>query len=198
MLVDALVDQGVSRTIARQLARDKPEVCRRCLDYLPFVKIRTTPGAWLAHAIRDEYGPPEGYQKANAPPAERTQGVPAVTEASRTDIIARQQQKDARLRERYRQMQETHGEALAAFDDYVASERAKAERIAHWLTPSKASAYLAGFDNEDRRVELFAAWLQRRSAPSFVVPGTARRRRGENPVIQENRGAEKALENPRP
>ena len=53
-LADELVGNGVGRGVARRLARDKPEACRRCLDYLPYAQFRTTPGAWLSHAIRDE------------------------------------------------------------------------------------------------------------------------------------------------
>ncbi|MBY0513828.1 MAG: hypothetical protein K2P78_07935 [Gemmataceae bacterium] len=55
---------GVGRAVARRLVREKPEVCRRCLDYPPFADYRTTPGAWLAHATRDEYGPPMAYLAA--------------------------------------------------------------------------------------------------------------------------------------
>lgn len=63
-LVDELVRHGVGRAVARRLVREKPEVCRRCLDYPPFADYRTTPGAWLAHATRDEYGPPMAYLAA--------------------------------------------------------------------------------------------------------------------------------------
>ena len=31
-----------------------------------FPKFRTSKGAWLANAIRDEYGPPQGYEDAKA------------------------------------------------------------------------------------------------------------------------------------
>jgi hypothetical protein len=63
-LVDELVGHGVGRAVARRLASEKPDVCRRCLDFLPYVQCKTTPGAWLANAIRDEYGPPKAYLAA--------------------------------------------------------------------------------------------------------------------------------------
>src|SRR5262249_15020013 len=58
-LVGELVSHGVSRSAARRLARGKPEVCRRCLEYLPYAVVKTTKGAWLANAIEHEFGPPE-------------------------------------------------------------------------------------------------------------------------------------------
>jgi len=69
-LAEELVGHGVGRAAARRLALEKPEVCRRCLEYLPFAKFRTTSGAWLANAIRDEYGPPRGL-----PPGEGAAGA---------------------------------------------------------------------------------------------------------------------------
>ena len=56
--------KGVSRTVAQKLAHAKPETCLRYLDYLPYARVKTSPGAWLANAIEHEYGPPEGYLKA--------------------------------------------------------------------------------------------------------------------------------------
>ncbi|MBX9581989.1 MAG: replication protein, partial [Gemmataceae bacterium] len=60
-LVEELVRNGVGRGTAGRLAAEKPDVCRRCLAYLPSAAVRTTPGAWLAAAIRDEFGPPERF-----------------------------------------------------------------------------------------------------------------------------------------
>ena len=61
VLIKELTSHGVGRTTAVVLAREKPDLCRRYLGYLPFADIRTTKGAWLTNAIRDEYGPPQRY-----------------------------------------------------------------------------------------------------------------------------------------
>jgi hypothetical protein len=100
-LVEDLVGNGVGRAIARELAREKPEVCRRCLGYLPFVRVKTTPGAWLANAIRGEYGPPAGYAKPRpARPKPARDGA-----AAREGLQGRQEPGqaaiDARLRDSY-------------------------------------------------------------------------------------------------
>ena len=34
---------------------------RACLAYLPHAQVKTSKGAWLANAIRDEYGPPPAF-----------------------------------------------------------------------------------------------------------------------------------------
>jgi phage replication O-like protein O len=62
-LIERLVNEGVGRSVAIDLARKKPKVCELQLEYLPFAEIRKSKGAWLASAIRNEYGPPEKYQK---------------------------------------------------------------------------------------------------------------------------------------
>jgi hypothetical protein len=51
VLVEELVSHGVGRTAAERYAQEKPATCRRCLEYLPYAKFKTTKGAWLANAI---------------------------------------------------------------------------------------------------------------------------------------------------
>lgn len=67
-LARELVSHGVGRSVAERLARTKPAVCRRCLEYLPYAKWKTTKGAWLSSAIELEFGPP--------PPPWRTRPTP--------------------------------------------------------------------------------------------------------------------------
>jgi DNA-binding transcriptional ArsR family regulator len=160
-LVEELVSHGVGRSTADRLAREKPDTCRRCLDYLPYAKFKTTKGAWLANAIRDEYGPPPGYEKARALLAREQ-------EARRRDLARNAQEKDelaireqnaARVGSAYQQLEEMQGEAYAAFTEYVQRERARTDRIAQHLSPERRAELLAAFDRPERRLELFQAWI---------------------------------------
>ncbi len=56
-LLEELTAAGLSRYTAEQLAREKPEECRRQLAWLPSRKARN-PGAVLVTAIREEWAPP--------------------------------------------------------------------------------------------------------------------------------------------
>ncbi len=158
-LLEELVSHGVSRSVARQLAAEKPAVCRRCLAYLPYAEIRTSRGAWLANAIRDEYGPPPGYEKARAE-AERfaaKQKLAALKRAQMSQEVRLRQEKEARLREAYRSLQ---GEALSAFRDFVEQERTKAARVVVHLSAKGREAFLAAFEAPERRLELFEDWVE--------------------------------------
>ncbi|MBX9625557.1 MAG: replication protein [Gemmataceae bacterium] len=147
-LVGELVAHGVGRAVAEELARGKPDVCRRCLDYLPFAHVKTTRGAWLANAIRGEYGPPAGFVKARA-----LGSTVKRPETPHRAAIAE------RARAAYARLEQTRPEAITAFTGHVAAERQRAERIAARLSPRRREEYLADFDSRDRQLELFARWL---------------------------------------
>jgi hypothetical protein len=161
-LAKELIAQGVSRSVATRLAKEKPEVCRRCLEYLPFARYRTNPGAWLANAIRDEYGPPEGYTEAKRQ-EERTlarekQEAAQKSRASHLDSLRRE--KLAKAREILARLEnEQTAEAFLAFMGYVAEERRKAERMVAQLSAPRQTEYLSTFDAEEHRVVLFCRWL---------------------------------------
>ena len=147
-LVEELVRSGVGRGTARRLAAEKPDVCRRCLEYLPFAAVRTTPGAWLAAAIRDEFGPPERFVKragASAPAAPR----PSDREAARA----------ARLRADLARLERGRPDALSAFRAFAAAERDRAERFAGRLSPKGRAEFLAQFDTPDHRLALYDRWV---------------------------------------
>src|SRR5262249_34336660 len=52
-LIEELVGHGVGRAAAMRFVREKPETCRRCLEYLPYAKLKSTRGAWLASISTD-------------------------------------------------------------------------------------------------------------------------------------------------
>jgi hypothetical protein len=155
-LIKELVSHGVSRAAAVHLAKTKPDACRRCLDYLPFAQIRKTKGAWLANAIRDEYGPPEGYLKAEQ---ERKRRTASRSMARQTAQKAPSRQKLEWLSSAYEQMAKSNGDALAAFSAYVEEERRRVAHIARGLTEKRRDRLVAAFDEPGRRLELFEQWL---------------------------------------
>jgi hypothetical protein len=172
-LVEELVSHGVGRTAARRYVREKPETCRRQLEYLPYAKFRTTKGAWLANAIRDEYGPPQGYAEEQARFARERQAEERrlARKALQQHGAAIREEKTTRLGVAYRQLEKTGGEAFRAFCAFVEQERAKTDRIALHLSPRRREELLAGFDHPDRRLQLFEAWTN--AGSGFPVPQTA-------------------------
>lgn len=174
-LVELLVGHGVGRSVARKFARDKPEVCRRCLEHLPYARFKTTRGAWLANAIRDEYGPPPGYEEARARQQRAREGA-LLQDARQSREEARKREKEAWLRATYGRLEKERGEAYTAFSAYVAGERVRAARIAGQLSARRREEHLAAFDRPERRLQLFEDWLQgqgRRFAPSRPITAPA-------------------------
>lgn len=159
-LVEELVSHGVGRSAARRFAREKPEVCRNQLQYLPYARFKTTKGAWLANAIRDEYGPPQGYEDAKARKAlaRDAEEKRLARSALQKHGLAISEAKTARLRAAYSQVELTGGEPLRAFCEYVEQERAKTGRFARHLSPSRQAEVLAAFDLPDQRLALFEEW----------------------------------------
>jgi hypothetical protein len=180
VLADELVSHGVGRATAERLARSKPEACRRCLEYLPYARVRTTKGAWLASGIRDDYGPPEGYEKARLERERREKARSAdrvrTARLSQEDLLRRK--KEERLAELYARLEEEGGEALSNFQWYLGEQRHRAERFAVHLSTQRREEHLAAFDGHERRLELFGKWLEgldgkERTAARGVRPGAS-------------------------
>jgi hypothetical protein len=166
-LVEALISHGVGKSAAERLAREKPHVSRRCLEYLPFARLKSTKGAWLANAIRDEYGPPPGFEaeKARIARAQEAAARDEARSAARIRECALKEEESARLWSRLRLLEEGEGEAYSTFCSYVEAERSRVDRVARLLSPARRRALLSAFDDPRRRLELFAAW------ESFGQPG---------------------------
>jgi hypothetical protein len=159
-LVEALISHGVGKSAAERLAREKPDMSRRCLEYLPFARLKSTKGAWLANAIRDEYGPPPGFEAERAR-ITRAQEARARDEARSVVQIrerAIREEETARLWSRLKRLEEGEGEAYSAFCSYVEAERSRVDRVARLLSPTRRRELLSAFDDPRRRLELFAAW----------------------------------------
>jgi hypothetical protein len=158
-LVQELIGRGVGGKVAARLAAQKPDVCRRCLEYLPFADIRTTPGAWLANAIEGEFGPPERFVRAKqeSVPDKALSPVPSPKSEE-----ARHAANVERLRVSYAHFEKTQPDALSDFTEFVAAERVKAERFSHQLSERGRADYLEQFENEEHRLSLFERWLNAR------------------------------------
>jgi hypothetical protein len=172
-LVEELVSHGVGRAAAKRFAREKPETCRRQLQYLPYARFKSK-GAWLANAIRDDYGPPRGYEEATARKAREQDAEDRrlARKALQQHGLAIREEKAARLRAAYRQLEEKGGEALRAFGEYVEQERARTGRVArHLSSPARRAEALAAFDRPEQRLELFEAWMN--SGAGFPVQESA-------------------------
>jgi len=159
-LVEELVSHGVGRTAAARFAREKPDTCRRQLAYLPYAKFKTTKGGWLANAIRDEYGPPPGYDldRARSDREREMEAGRRAKKAIQKQEAALREETRARVGEAYQTLHEAGGEVLFAFNEHVEKERAKMTRIAVHLSPERRDELLASFDSLARRLELFEAW----------------------------------------
>ena len=59
----------------------------------------------------------------------------------------------------YTLIEKTQPEAFADFIRYLEYEKEKARRMAAVLSPGRRADYLASFDDEEKRLELFARWL---------------------------------------
>lgn len=75
-LVAELTAAGLNRDVARRFAAASPEECRRQLDHMPFVRFGEGGflggrGKWLRLAIEQGFGPPDGYEAAQAKRQER-------------------------------------------------------------------------------------------------------------------------------
>lgn len=124
-LVEVLISHGVGKSAAERFAREKPDICRRCLDYLPFAKLRSTKGAWLANAIRDEYGPPPGFEAERARIARTQEARERVEARSAVELRERaiREEETARLESGLRRLEEGESAAYSAFCSYVEAER---------------------------------------------------------------------------
>jgi hypothetical protein len=168
-LVEQLVGHGVGRAAAEQLARDKPAVCRRCLEYLPYANVRTTPGAWLANAIRGEYGPPQGYLRGQVVPPVSATDTATPGKRGTSPAGGRHATIVARLRDAYGLLEKTRPDAITAFTAYLMAEQDRARRFATRLSLRRGEEYLASFDSEEHRLRVFARWLET-EGETFVSP----------------------------
>jgi len=180
-LILVLVKHGVSRRVAERHAKAKPEVCTRCLSYLPFAKIRTTPGAWLASAIEQEFGPPEAFTKAENAQKRRIQATTIDPDAAKMAEDERRSILRKRLMFSLNQLPKTQPDAFSAFERFQKAERDRARRFARMLNEDRQNEYLQSLESDDHRLTVFASWLKEdgKVYRNVLVDGTSEGRLSE-------------------
>lgn len=173
-LLKALVAADLNRGDAVRFARERPEVCRRQLGFLPFVeKFKTSRGAYLRRAIEDDFSPPLAYLQAQ----EREQAQRSVR-AKRAQELFQANQEKARqshekrfygayldfLRERVGEVEKTHPGAHAAFLEWAGEQRAVYFKPPFAGRPMNERA-LEVFDREDSHLERFVTFFREKGAP---------------------------------
>lgn len=159
-LISELVKHGVSRRVAERHATAKPEVCKRCLSYLPFARIRTTSGAWLATAIEQEFGPPEAFIKAEDAKKRKRAPVSSTQDARQAAQAERESLLRLRLMRTMDQLSKSQPDAFTAFEKFRDSERQRARRFAKMLNEERQGQYLDSLDGEEQRLSAFETWLK--------------------------------------
>ena len=163
-LVEKLTSNGVGRTVAEELARSHPDACRRCMEYLPFVNIRSSKGAFLANGIRHGYGPPKAYEEAQQRLARN--GVDSVRNggpvAQRIGQLTTPPRRND-LRARFLAWREKYPEEHVAFLAFEEEEKSKVERIARRLSAKRRGEVLSEWKDDEKCLERYERWLRMRS-----------------------------------
>ncbi len=173
-LIKALVAADLNRGDAVRFVAERPEVCRRQLEFLPFVeKFKTSRGAYLRRAIEDDFGPPLAYLQAQ----EREEAQRSVR-AKRAQELFQAQEEKARqshekrfygayldfLRERVGEVEKTHPGAFTAFAEWERGQRA-----VYFKPPFAGRCMneraLEIFDREETHLERFVSFFRGKGAP---------------------------------
>ncbi len=161
-LIEELVRAQLNRTDAIRLAREKPDVCRRQLDYLPFIeKFKTSRGAYLRSAIEGDFGPPPTYSQAQ----ERQEQEQASKRRRAQELFAANEKKArqshqerfygaylAYLRERVGELEKAQPAAFMAFREGETAQRAVLTEGPFAKRPLNQKA-VEVFDREETRLE---------------------------------------------
>jgi hypothetical protein len=162
-LVERLAENGLNRSDAERLAREKPDECRRQLDHLPFVpEFRSSPGAYLRSAIEGGYGPPKGYAEHAAKERARKRQAEEATlkQARQSHQKAHHTAFTAWVGERVGELRNAQPEVILAFEEADAAARAKMVR----LFPTGSTmlqATLADLDRPEAGQERLREFLQK-------------------------------------
>lgn len=131
-LVEQLVANDVNRGDAERLAREKPEECRRQLEYLELVtEFKSSRGAYLRTAIEKGFGAPKGYAalKTKRDAAQRQKEAAALKEARQSHQKAHSAAYLAWVGEKVDELRISQPEAIFGFEEADAAEGAKMTRL---------------------------------------------------------------------
>jgi phage replication O-like protein O len=154
-LIERLVLEGVGRSVATDLVRRNPKACELQLEYLPFAEVRKSKGAWLACAIRSQYGPPEKYLKEQE--RKRLQALPQKTSSR---VECHNEARKVQLgKTAYARISKVNPETIDAFKLHLQNEKERAALFSKKLTDTKRNEYLAHLESEEYLIDQFTLWL---------------------------------------
>lgn len=173
-LVANLVAADLNRGDAKRFARERPDVCRRQLEYLPFIeKFKTSRGAYLRRAIEEDFGPPSGFarhlEEREAQKAAKSQKARELFEANQEKARQSHQERFYGaylefMRERVVEVKTTHPGAFLAFLEWEGEQRSVYFKPPFAGRPMNERA-LEIFDREEGHLERFCTFFRERGAP---------------------------------
>jgi hypothetical protein len=155
-----LMAAGVSKTEAQHLAQQYPDECRRQLEFLPYAEVKSTPGAYLAAAIRQGFAPPRAFQEGQdrRVEAERRRKAAEAQAARERADTARRDADQALLDSELATLEVDAPDAFLAFQAFVQQrQETEGARLAS-MPPAVRKRMAARYETPDFRRELFREW----------------------------------------
>ena len=159
-LVEELVTHDLNRGDAIRLAREKPDQCRRQLEYLKFLiqthfVFRRSKGGYLYTAIKEENGPPTGYEEAR-----RAEAQSIKERAHQSAELAHSAAKQNRLRKTLDRLEIDQPAVYSAFLEYVEKNKQVAlDKPILRSAPEVRDLLIRSFETDAMRLELFEDYL---------------------------------------
>lgn len=168
-LIKDLIAADLNRSDAVSLAREKPEVCRRQLEFLPYVeKFKTSRGAYLRRAIEEDFGPTAAHSQAME---KQTQERAAHARRALERLQATEQKAREGHEEAHRaafaaftihwlnELEETRPEAFLAFTRYESEKRVALVRSPLADRPMFRHS-IENFDEDEMRADRLAEFCR--------------------------------------
>lgn len=160
-LVRELIAQGLAEEIATRLAEEKPEECRKQLEYLPYHAVKENRAGFLRRAIETPggFGPPPGYEEEmrRRQQEEQRRAQQRAQEARQEEIL------DQLVRMVETLLQE-HVQDLGGFSEFFRQQRAKDLKL--FKEGSRLyRAMVEAYDSEEKQLELFVTYYATHPCP---------------------------------
>ena len=159
-LRDRLVEIGMGRGEALTQATVNPEECERQLEYLPFAEVKTTPGAYLASAIKGGFSPSKSYLEAKGKEEEKEKKRRAeeIRQAREQTEKARQEAEQTLLDSEIAALELEHPEQFVAFSQFVQGHRETEAKRNAKFSESIQRRMRENFERPEKRHELYHQW----------------------------------------
>jgi hypothetical protein len=170
-LSEELIQAGVGRGEALTLATSHPEEARQQLAYLPYAEVKTTPGAFLATAIRKGFGAPKGFLevKAKQDLEDQKRKVEEAKFARARAESLKKEMEAAEIDSQMATLEAEDPEGYQAFEMFIEWEKAKAlDKPFLKLGSVSFNMISDAFNAPERRRELYRAWYPQKE--TWKVP----------------------------